>query len=95
MEVGMEGNLGVIFWLFLLTVPVIAMFLIAPGGTTAWRPREADRPLAEARDNRLGPDATMVPGTPDEELYSKLEVRPEMARTEAGARKAKRAATSG
>jgi hypothetical protein len=39
--------------------------------------------------------ATMVPGTPDSELYSKPEVRPEIATTETGAKKAKRAATGG
>jgi hypothetical protein len=34
----------------------------------------------------------MVAGTPDAELYSKLEVRPEMAQTDVGANIAKRAA---
>jgi hypothetical protein len=91
----MEGNLGIVFWLFLLIVPVIALFLIAPGGTTAWRPREVDAPVPERRDRPLGGDATMVEGKPDSELYSKLEVRPEMVKTETGARKAKRASTGG
>jgi hypothetical protein len=88
----MEGNAGILLWLWLLIVPVIALFLIAPGGTTSWRPRQTDRPLAERRDERLTDDATMVAGTPDSELYSKLEVRPEMAQTDVGANIAKRAA---
>ena len=86
-----DVNPGMLLWLWLLIVPVIALFLIAPGGTTSWRTREADRPLAERRDRRLADEATMVEGTPDTELYSKLEVRPEMPATDAGVRVAKRA----
>lgn len=50
----MDENLDIFFWLWLwlLIVSVIGLFLIAPGGTTAWRrPSNAGHPL---RDRHLG-----------------------------------------
>jgi hypothetical protein len=75
MEAIMAENSGMLLWMWLLIAPVVALFVISPGGTTTLR--TADGPLADGRrDRRMTDDSTMVEGVPDSELYSKREIRP-------------------
>jgi hypothetical protein len=77
MEALVAENSGMLLWIWLLIAPVVALFLIAPGGTSTVAVRTADSPLTDRRrDRRLTDDSTMVEGIPDSELYSKREIRP-------------------